>query len=128
VADVPTVLIARTDALGAYLLTSDVDERDRAFCTGECGKTFVQVNVAKRLAVERVEALCAGTIGQTLLQKGPEGCGCIMRTKITMDMRCLLLNKLVVIWFKANFKKGLEGCGCIRRAKAIMSMRCLVSL
>jgi isocitrate lyase len=36
VSDVPTVIIARTDALGAYLLTSDIDERDRAFCTGEC--------------------------------------------------------------------------------------------
>lgn len=35
VLDVPTVLIARTDALSAGLLTSDVDERDRAFCTGE---------------------------------------------------------------------------------------------
>ncbi|KZE91925.1 isocitrate lyase [Microbacterium sp. TNHR37B] len=35
VADVPTVLIARTDALAADLLTSDVDERDRAFTTGE---------------------------------------------------------------------------------------------
>jgi isocitrate lyase len=32
---VPTVLIARTDADAASLLTSDVDERDRAFCTGE---------------------------------------------------------------------------------------------
>jgi isocitrate lyase len=35
VAGVPTVLIARTDALAAALLTSDVDERDRRFCTGE---------------------------------------------------------------------------------------------
>jgi isocitrate lyase len=33
--DVPTVIIARTDALGAYLLTSDIDERDRKFCSGE---------------------------------------------------------------------------------------------
>jgi len=32
---VPTVLIARTDALGARLLTSDVDPRDREFLTGE---------------------------------------------------------------------------------------------
>ncbi len=32
---VPTVLIARTDADAATLLTSDVDERDRPFCTGE---------------------------------------------------------------------------------------------
>ena len=35
VAGVPTVLVARTDALAATLLTSDVDERDRRFCTGE---------------------------------------------------------------------------------------------
>ena len=35
VAAVPTVLIARTDALAATLLTSDVDERDRPFLTGE---------------------------------------------------------------------------------------------
>jgi isocitrate lyase len=32
---VPTVIIARTDANAANLLTSDIDERDRAFCTGE---------------------------------------------------------------------------------------------
>lgn len=35
VLDVPTVLIARTDAHSAALLTSDVDEVDRVFCTGE---------------------------------------------------------------------------------------------
>ena len=35
VADVPTLVVARTDALGAALLTSDVDEQDRRFCTGE---------------------------------------------------------------------------------------------
>ncbi|HEX6535354.1 MAG TPA: isocitrate lyase [Gemmatimonadaceae bacterium] len=34
VLDVPTVLVARTDALSATLLTSDVDERDRTFTTG----------------------------------------------------------------------------------------------
>jgi isocitrate lyase len=32
---VPTLIIARTDALSATLLTSEVDERDRAFVTGE---------------------------------------------------------------------------------------------
>ena len=32
---VPTLLLARTDAEAANLLTSDVDERDRPFCTGE---------------------------------------------------------------------------------------------
>jgi len=35
VCGVPTVLVARTDALSATLLTSDVDERDREFLTGE---------------------------------------------------------------------------------------------
>ena len=35
VLDVPTVLVARTDALSAALLTSDVDEYDRDFLTGE---------------------------------------------------------------------------------------------
>lgn len=33
--DVPTVLIARTDADAANLITSDADERDRKFITGE---------------------------------------------------------------------------------------------
>lgn len=35
VLDVPTLVIARTDAHSASLLTSDVDEVDRKFCTGE---------------------------------------------------------------------------------------------
>jgi isocitrate lyase len=35
VLDVPTLIVARTDANGANLLTSDVDPRDAAFCTGE---------------------------------------------------------------------------------------------
>jgi isocitrate lyase len=32
---VPTLIVARTDAEGASLLTSDVDDRDQEFCTGE---------------------------------------------------------------------------------------------
>src|SRR5436190_8605439 len=35
VCDVPTLIVARTDALSATLLTSDIDPRDREFCTGE---------------------------------------------------------------------------------------------
>jgi isocitrate lyase len=35
VCGVPTVLVARTDALSAALLTSDIDEYDREFVTGE---------------------------------------------------------------------------------------------
>ncbi len=35
VAGVPTIIIARTDSLGANLLTTDVDPRDQEFTTGE---------------------------------------------------------------------------------------------
>jgi isocitrate lyase len=35
VLDVPTIVVARTDALSATLLTSDVDEVDREFLTGD---------------------------------------------------------------------------------------------
>ena len=35
VLDVPTLIVARTDALSASLLTSDVDETDLELCTGE---------------------------------------------------------------------------------------------
>ena len=44
VADVPTVLVARTDALSATLLTSDVDPADEAFLTGErTGEGFFRI-------------------------------------------------------------------------------------
>ena len=33
--DVPSIIIARTDALAADLITTDVDPRDAKFCTGE---------------------------------------------------------------------------------------------
>lgn len=33
--DVPTVIVARTDALSATLLTSDIDETDQSFLTGD---------------------------------------------------------------------------------------------
>ncbi|HEY6451033.1 MAG TPA: isocitrate lyase, partial [Steroidobacteraceae bacterium] len=39
VCNVPTVLLARTDAESATLLTADVDERDRAFIDGAKGRT-----------------------------------------------------------------------------------------
>jgi isocitrate lyase len=35
VAGVPSLIVARTDALSATLLTSDIDDADREFCTGE---------------------------------------------------------------------------------------------
>jgi isocitrate lyase len=40
VCGVPTVLVARTDADAADLLTSDIDERDHKFVTGERTSRF----------------------------------------------------------------------------------------
>ncbi|HEX8694530.1 MAG TPA: isocitrate lyase [Longimicrobium sp.] len=57
VADVPTVLIARTDADSASLLTSDVDERDRAFTTGErTAEGFFRVRAGLDAAIARARA------------------------------------------------------------------------
>ena len=54
VLDVPTLLVARTDALSATLLTSDIDESDRAFCTGErTPEGFFRVNNGILAAVAR---------------------------------------------------------------------------
>ncbi len=51
---VPTVLIARTDANGAHLLTSDVDRRDHAFMTGErTMEGFYRVRGGLDLAIAR---------------------------------------------------------------------------
>ncbi len=57
VLDVPTVLIARTDALGATLLTSDVDPHDRAFVDGErTTEGFFRVGGGLDAAVARAVA------------------------------------------------------------------------
>ncbi|HEX6789185.1 MAG TPA: isocitrate lyase [Gaiellaceae bacterium] len=54
VCDVPTVLVARTDALSAALLTSDVDEYDRDFVTGErTAEGFYRVRDGIGAAVSR---------------------------------------------------------------------------
>ncbi len=54
VMDVPTVIVARTDANGATLLTSDIDERDRAFVTGErTGEGFYRVRDGLDSAIAR---------------------------------------------------------------------------
>ncbi len=51
---VPTILVARTDANGAALLTSDVDERDREFTTGErTGEGFYRVRAGIDQAISR---------------------------------------------------------------------------
>ncbi|WPU64159.1 isocitrate lyase [Peredibacter starrii] len=51
---VPTFLIARTDAQGAQLLTSDVDERDRQFMTGErTSEGFYKIKSGLEAAIAR---------------------------------------------------------------------------
>jgi len=54
VLNVPTVLVARTDALSATLITSDVDEYDQVFLTGErTGEGFYRVNDGLDAAISR---------------------------------------------------------------------------
>ena len=54
VMDVPTVLMARTDADAARLITSDVDERDRPFLTGErTAEGFYQITGGIDMAIAR---------------------------------------------------------------------------
>src|SRR5438105_15153302 len=57
VLDVPTVLVARTDALSAALLTTDVDEYDRDFVTGErTAEGFYRVRDGIDQAIARAPA------------------------------------------------------------------------
>lgn len=54
VEDVPSLLMARTDANGAYLITSDIDERDRPFLTGErTPEGFFQMRGGLEAAIAR---------------------------------------------------------------------------
>jgi isocitrate lyase len=54
VCGVPTVLVARTDALSAALLTSDVDEYDREFVTGErTAEGFYRIRCGIEAAISR---------------------------------------------------------------------------
>ncbi len=54
VLDVPTIIIARTDAAGAHIITSDIDARDRRFVTGErTGEGFYHMRGGLDAAVAR---------------------------------------------------------------------------
>ena len=55
ICDVPTILIARTDADAAKLLTSDIDERDRPFITNEprTSEGFYRIRGGVEAAVAR---------------------------------------------------------------------------
>ena len=51
---VPTLVVARTDSLGASLLTTDVDERDRQFVTGDrTAEGFYEVDNSLEAAISR---------------------------------------------------------------------------
>ena len=51
---VPTLLVARTDAVAATLITSDVDERDAPFLTGErTAEGFFRVRAGLEAAIAR---------------------------------------------------------------------------
>ena len=57
VMDVPTLLVARTDADSAKLLTSDVDARDQEFCTGErTPEGFYRITGGLDCAIARARA------------------------------------------------------------------------
>ena len=54
VLEVPTLLVARTDADAAKLLTSDIDPRDKPFCTGErTAEGFFSVKSGVESAIAR---------------------------------------------------------------------------
>jgi isocitrate lyase len=54
VLDMPTLLVARTDADSAHLLTADSDERDRAFLTGErTAEGFFRITGGLEMAIHR---------------------------------------------------------------------------
>jgi isocitrate lyase len=54
VLDVPTVIIARTDAESAAIVTTDADPRDRAFVTGErTSEGFYRVRSGTKAAIAR---------------------------------------------------------------------------
>jgi isocitrate lyase len=57
VLNVPTVLVARTDADSANLITSDIDERDRPFLTGErTPEGFFRLRGGQECALARAKA------------------------------------------------------------------------
>jgi len=54
VLDVPTILVARTDAQSATLMTSDVDPRDRGFVTGDrTVEGFYRIRNGLDMAIDR---------------------------------------------------------------------------
>jgi isocitrate lyase len=60
VSDVPTIIVARTDANAAALLTNDIDERDQEFLTGErTAEGFYRVRAGLEQAIARATSYAA---------------------------------------------------------------------
>ena len=54
IAGVPSVIVARTDAMGAALITSDVDDNDKPFCNGKrTVEGFFETNMGIEQAISR---------------------------------------------------------------------------
>jgi isocitrate lyase len=54
ISGVPTIIVARTDAMGASLLTSDVDANDRQFCSGKrTSEGFYETQAGIEQAISR---------------------------------------------------------------------------
>jgi len=54
ICNTPTLIVARTDAMGANLLTSDIDERDHRFVTGDrTSEGFYRINAGLDSAIAR---------------------------------------------------------------------------
>jgi isocitrate lyase len=54
ICDVPMLIVARTDSLGANLLTSDIDERDARFVTGDrTAEGFYRITPGAEAAIAR---------------------------------------------------------------------------
>ncbi len=77
VMDVPTVLVARTDACSAKLLSSVVDDRDRRFTTGKRTYRRLLRSPRRRRAGHRprsgLRALCRRDLGGDLAPRHPRG-------------------------------------------------------
>jgi isocitrate lyase len=54
IAGVPSVIVARTDAMGAALITSDIDDNDKPFCNGKrTVEGFFETNMGIEQAISR---------------------------------------------------------------------------
>jgi len=97
VCDVPSLIIARTDAQAATLLTADIDERDQPFVTGERNRRgFYRVRngiepcIARGLAYAPY-SICSGWRRPSPTSRWPARSPRASRTSTRTDARLQLL-------------------------------------